>query len=140
MTDTPIDLVCISHLWWDWVWQRPQHLMSRLAHGRQVVWVEEPRIQIGPPATSFEVTEVQPHLRVARLLARSDAPTFWDRLNAQLDHTGAHPFKVSDDIREAGLTFDSAWQAQLEQEVLRMCRRGAKDHWCCGCPVASRPG
>jgi UDP-galactopyranose mutase len=82
------------------------------------VWVEEPRIQIGPPATTFEVTAVQPTLRVARLLARSDAPTFWDRLNEKLDHTGAHPFKVSDDIREAGLTFDSAFQAQLEHEVV----------------------
>ncbi len=119
MTDPPIDLVCISHLWWDWVWQRPQHLLSRLATSRQVVWVEEPRIQIGPPATTFAVTAVQPHLRVARLLARSDAPTFWDRLNAKLDPTGAHPFRVSDDIREAGLTFDSAFQAQLEHEVVR---------------------
>ncbi len=58
------------------MWQRPQHLVSRLATSRQVVWVEEPRIQIGPPATTFEVTAVQPHLRVARLLARNDAPTF----------------------------------------------------------------
>ncbi len=75
MTDTPIDLVCVSHVWSDWVWQRPQHLVACLATSRQVVWVEEPRMQIGSPATTFEVTAVQPHLRVAHLLARSDAPT-----------------------------------------------------------------
>lgn len=36
------DLVCISHLRWDFVWQRPQHLLARLAHTRRVFFVEEP--------------------------------------------------------------------------------------------------
>jgi glycosyltransferase involved in cell wall biosynthesis len=36
------DLVVLSHLRWDWVWQRPQHLISRLARGRRVLFVEEP--------------------------------------------------------------------------------------------------
>ena len=31
MTDTAgIEVVCVSHLWWDWVRQRPQRLLSRL--------------------------------------------------------------------------------------------------------------
>jgi len=29
------DLVCFSHLRWDFVFQRPQHLMSRMAKGRR---------------------------------------------------------------------------------------------------------
>jgi UDP-galactopyranose mutase len=36
------DLVCLSHLRWDFVYQRPQHLMSRFAKVRRVFFVEEP--------------------------------------------------------------------------------------------------
>jgi UDP-galactopyranose mutase len=35
-------LICISHLRWDFVWQRPQHLLSRLAQTRRLFFVEEP--------------------------------------------------------------------------------------------------
>jgi UDP-galactopyranose mutase len=35
-------LVCFSHLRWDFVFQRPQHLMSRFARDREVVFWEEP--------------------------------------------------------------------------------------------------
>ena len=38
------DLVCFSHLRWDFVFQRPQHLMSRFAGGRRVFFIEEPII------------------------------------------------------------------------------------------------
>jgi glycosyltransferase involved in cell wall biosynthesis len=36
------DLVVMSHLRWDWVWQRPQHLISRLSRTRRTLFVEEP--------------------------------------------------------------------------------------------------
>ncbi len=36
--------LCLSHLRWDFVWQRPQHLLSRAAERRRVVFFEEPRI------------------------------------------------------------------------------------------------
>jgi UDP-galactopyranose mutase len=36
------DLVCLSHLRWDFVVQRPQHLMTRFAKDRRVFFVEEP--------------------------------------------------------------------------------------------------
>jgi UDP-galactopyranose mutase len=36
------DLVCFSHLRWDFVYQRPQHLLSRCAQTRRVFVVEEP--------------------------------------------------------------------------------------------------
>jgi UDP-galactopyranose mutase len=35
------DLVCFSHLRWSWVYQRPQHLMSRAARDRRVFMFEE---------------------------------------------------------------------------------------------------
>ncbi|MDP8937791.1 MAG: glycosyltransferase [Actinomycetota bacterium] len=38
----PGDLVVLSHLRWTFVWQRPQHLVSRLARGRRTWFVEEP--------------------------------------------------------------------------------------------------
>jgi UDP-galactopyranose mutase len=36
------DLICLSHLRWNSVYQRPQHLMSRCARERRVFYVEEP--------------------------------------------------------------------------------------------------
>jgi glycosyltransferase involved in cell wall biosynthesis len=36
------ELVVLSHLRWDWVWQRPQHLISRIGEGRRTWFVEEP--------------------------------------------------------------------------------------------------
>ena len=36
------DLVCFSHLRWDFVFQRPQHLLTRCALERRVFFVEEP--------------------------------------------------------------------------------------------------
>src|SRR4051812_48601621 len=36
------DLVVLSHLRWVFVWQRPQHLISRFANSRRTWFVEEP--------------------------------------------------------------------------------------------------
>jgi UDP-galactopyranose mutase len=38
----PVDLICLSHLRWGFVFQRPQHLMSRFAKTQRVYFVEEP--------------------------------------------------------------------------------------------------
>ncbi|RPD51214.1 glycosyltransferase family 1 protein [Paracnuella aquatica] len=37
-----LDLVCFSHLRWGFVYQRPQHLLSRFAKHTRVIFVEEP--------------------------------------------------------------------------------------------------
>ena len=37
-----IDLICFSHLRWNFVYQRPQHLMSRFAKEQRVFFFEEP--------------------------------------------------------------------------------------------------
>ncbi len=37
-----LDVVCLSHLRWDFVYQRPQHLMSRFAENGRVFYFEEP--------------------------------------------------------------------------------------------------
>lgn len=35
------DLVCFAHLHWDFVWQRPQHLLTRFAQHGRVFYVED---------------------------------------------------------------------------------------------------
>lgn len=40
--EASVDLVCFSHLRWDFVFQRPQHLMTRCARDRRVFFIEEP--------------------------------------------------------------------------------------------------
>jgi len=62
------DLICFSHLRWSFVFQRPQHLLSRCARTRRVFYIEEPMISDGSPR--LEVTQdastlvnvVVPHL------------------------------------------------------------------------------
>ena len=43
-----MDLICFSHLRWDFVYQRPQHLMSRCARERRVFFIEEAQVSDGP--------------------------------------------------------------------------------------------
>src|SRR5436853_490514 len=48
----PSPIVVFSHLRWDWVYQRPQHLLSRFARTRQVIIIEEPvQLESGGHAT-----------------------------------------------------------------------------------------
>jgi hypothetical protein len=61
------DLLCFSHLRWNFVYQRPQHLMTRFARERRVFYWEEPvfggaepRLEVTRGADG--VTLVVPHL------------------------------------------------------------------------------
>lgn len=61
------DLVCFSHLRWNFVYQRPQHLMSRFARERRVFYWEEPVHHPGEPRLQVTrgedgVTLIVPHL------------------------------------------------------------------------------
>ena len=65
--DLPIEaVVCFSHLRWDFVYQRPQHLLSRASRQWPVWFVEEPvwgptlRLDIRPVTDQIQV--VTPHL------------------------------------------------------------------------------
>ena len=62
-----LDLVCFSHLRWNFVYQRPQHLMIRCARERRVFFVEEPEGSDGPAHMEMEKDEsgvvvVKPYL------------------------------------------------------------------------------
>jgi UDP-galactopyranose mutase len=56
------DLVCFSHLRWDFVYQRPQHLLSRCAKQHRVFFVEEPIF--GNCSMRLEVREADPGVHV----------------------------------------------------------------------------
>ena len=51
-------LLCFSHLRWDFVWQRPQQIFSRLAREHHVLFVEEPLHEPGEPG--LRIVEAQP--------------------------------------------------------------------------------
>lgn len=59
------DLICFAHLRWDWVYQRPQHLLSRLArdHGYRIFYVEEPQPPTnGAQNAHWSCSEVAPNI------------------------------------------------------------------------------
>jgi len=58
-------VVAFSHLRWNFVYQRPQHLLSRLAARHPVVFIEEPEFdEHGPPR--WEKSTPQPNVTVYR--------------------------------------------------------------------------
>jgi glycosyltransferase involved in cell wall biosynthesis len=58
-------LLCLSHLRWDFVWQRPQHLLSRAARDFRVVFFEEPECRPGVQQPHLEITKREGGVRVA---------------------------------------------------------------------------
>ena len=60
------DLICLSHLRWNFVFQRPQHLMTRFARERRCYYIEEPVVDDRGPwldcQDSHGVTVATPHL------------------------------------------------------------------------------
>ncbi|HEY8550247.1 MAG TPA: glycosyltransferase family 1 protein [Vicinamibacterales bacterium] len=67
------DLVCFSHLRWNFVWQRPQHLMTRAAATRRVWFVEEPIHDDGPTRLEIERGEAGVSVVIPVLPPRCDA-------------------------------------------------------------------
>lgn len=92
-------LVVFSHLRWNFVYQRPQHLLSRLAKRWRVIFIEEPVLQAGhskleqfQPAAGVEVW--RPHVT-------GDVPGFHD------DHLPALQRLVTDALAEQAI--DDYW-------------------------------
>lgn len=85
-------LVVFSHLRWNFLWHRPQQLLSRLARQWRVIFIEEP--VPGAPHSELEVTEVAPNVQVWRPRVTGDAPGFHD------DHLPALQRLVADGMRE----------------------------------------
>ena len=77
-------LICFSHLRWNFVFQRPQHLMSRFAREMNVIFWEEP-CEIGPRETAY-----------LRVREAEDAPG----VRIVVPHL---PQRMPEDAREAAL-------------------------------------
>ena len=95
-----LPILCFSHLRWDFVFQRPQHLMTRFAASRPVFYIEEP---VGADPGE-----------AARLEARNDVSgvvVVTPRLPEGLDEA------TRDDVL-AGLLGDLLAERDLERPVL----------------------
>jgi UDP-galactopyranose mutase len=68
-------IVALSHLRWNFVYQRPQHLLSRLAARRPVIFFEEPEFDPDGPAY-WERSNPQPNVHVYRPRTPVPAPGF----------------------------------------------------------------
>jgi len=79
------DLLCFSHLRWDFVYQRPQHLLSRFARAGRVFFIEEPLFDDG--AARLEISPREDHLFVVvpHLPHGTDEKTIGERLAQLLD-------------------------------------------------------
>jgi glycosyltransferase involved in cell wall biosynthesis len=69
-------LIVFCHLRWDFVFQRPQHLMTRLAEHYQILFVEEPVYHEGQ--AHLQKTAVAPNITVCRPHTAIQAPGFHD--------------------------------------------------------------
>jgi glycosyltransferase involved in cell wall biosynthesis len=56
-----IDLICFSHLRWNFVYQRPQHLMSRASTTHRIFFIEEPVFDNG---VEFDIQQQSDNLWV----------------------------------------------------------------------------
>ncbi len=68
------DIIVFSHLRWEFVFQRPQHIMTRFAQDRKIVFIEEPLPQDGAGDSTElvyspqeNVTVIQPKFSPERL-------------------------------------------------------------------------
>lgn len=57
------DVVCLSHLRWDFVYQRPQHLLTRFARYSRLFFIEEPLFESGNEAW-LDVSERENQVKV----------------------------------------------------------------------------
>jgi glycosyltransferase involved in cell wall biosynthesis len=60
-----MDIICFSHLRWNFVYQRPQHLLSRFAKSARVFYIEEPIFH--NDLDSFHVTSTKENVFVVEL-------------------------------------------------------------------------
>lgn len=99
------DLVVVSHLRWTWVWQRPQHLVSRFAaaraeQGARTWFVEEPMPSLDVEGPELRTAEQDGVTRI--WLVVPHGPSDMDRLG--FDHPLAtdYPERVAEHLATQG--------------------------------------
>ena len=95
-TQRPPDIVTLTHLRWDFVFQRPQHLLTRCARLHRVFVVEEPIVDdTGPARLDVSIREQGIHVVVPRLPPGLDA-----KAGADLQASLLRRFFVAHRIRD----------------------------------------
>lgn len=90
------DIVCLSHLRWGFVYQRPNHLMSRFARERRTFFFEEPIFDASEP--QLEMKRVSDNLIVVTPhLPEADHDATIQRQKQVLDRL-LHDFAVKDPV------------------------------------------
>jgi glycosyltransferase involved in cell wall biosynthesis len=131
------DLVVFSHLRWEFVTQRPQHILSRFAQDRKVLFVEEPldcndsdrgtahiiqindNITVIQPCIDWEnmIQELQPVVEhyIQRLNIHQPLLWFYSAVFHEITERIPHSFVVYDCMDELS-AFKFASPALIEQE------------------------
>ena len=82
------DLFCFSHLRWHFVFQRPQHLLTRAAASRRVFYWEEPILDAAEPY--LETMQEMPNLLIIRPHLPPNADVDAAQRTLLLDFMGTH--------------------------------------------------
>jgi glycosyltransferase involved in cell wall biosynthesis len=106
------DLVCFSHLRWDFVYQRPQHLLTRFAGHRRVYFVEEPIVDA--PESRLDVSEREDGLRVVvpHLPAGLDGAAAVEAQREMIER-----LFVTEDIRDATFWYYTAMAMPFTRDL-----------------------
>jgi glycosyltransferase involved in cell wall biosynthesis len=92
-------LICFSHLRWDFVYQRPQHLLSRFARTSRVFYIEEP--VFGADAPRLDVSPREHGLQVV-------VPSLPHGLSEEMRHEALREL-VDELIAQEAITTFVAW-------------------------------
>lgn len=84
-SDNKSDLICFSHLRWDFVYQRPQHLLSRAARDRRVFFIEEPVFDAELPRLEVRQGEDKVNIAIPHLPAGKDDSSINEMLRELVD-------------------------------------------------------
>lgn len=89
MTTSPLennnyDLICFSHLRWDFVFQRPQHIFTRFAAEHRVFFIEEPMFGDSGPRLEISRRDNGLHVVVPHLPHGADIDAVMTNLVAEL--------------------------------------------------------
>jgi glycosyltransferase involved in cell wall biosynthesis len=102
-----VDLLCISHLRWDFVWQRPQHLLSRLGKAYRVIFVEEPIASISAQTPHLDIRQEDNNVTIIRLIQPVEVER-WIGHNDPLT-ASTYQLLLLDYLRQAGIDNPLLW-------------------------------
>jgi len=89
-----MDIICVSHLRWNFVFQRPQHLLTRGARDGRVFYIEEPRF--GDAPASFDVRHVDGIVVAVPMLPAGKKPDEYDRIQASLIQSLVNEYGINE--------------------------------------------